>query len=55
MADEQHQEPTEHTPTGYEVPIPERRDFFGNLRKAAKPDKLDEPTESDSPPEPAES
>jgi hypothetical protein len=28
---------TERTPKGAEVPIPKRREFFGNLRKIAKP------------------
>src|SRR5271165_707756 len=39
MADEQRQEPTERTPKGLEVRVPERREFFGNLKKAAKPDE----------------
>lgn len=46
MADKQ-QEPTEHTPQGFEVRIPERVEFFGNLKKAAKPD---EPKKSAPPP-----
>jgi hypothetical protein len=37
MADEK--KPTEQTPTGFTVPVPKRKDFFGNLKKAAKPDK----------------
>lgn len=37
MADDEAQEPTEQTPKGLDVPIPKRRDFFGNLKKAAKP------------------
>lgn len=28
---------TEQTPTGYTVPVPKRDEFFGNLKKAAKP------------------
>jgi hypothetical protein len=32
---EQKREPTEKTPKGYEVRIPERRDFFSNLKKIA--------------------
>jgi hypothetical protein len=36
MADEQ---PTERTPEGLEVPVPQREDFFANLRKVAEPDK----------------
>jgi hypothetical protein len=35
------QQSTEKTPTGYTVPVPKRRDFFGNLKKAAKPDKAE--------------
>jgi hypothetical protein len=54
MADDQREQPTEHTPTGYEVPVPKRRDFFGNLKKAAKPDEPDKAS-SEPPPEPAAS
>jgi hypothetical protein len=43
MADEQRQQPTERTPIGYEVPVPKRNEFFGNLKKAAEP----EPAERD--------
>lgn len=32
------QEPTEKTPTGFTVPVPKRNEFFGNLKRAAKPD-----------------
>jgi hypothetical protein len=46
MADEQRQEPTERTPKGYEVRVPERNEFFRNLKKAAKPDKLTEQIEA---------
>ena len=28
--------PTERTPTGHEVPIPKRGEFFDNLKKIAK-------------------
>ncbi len=39
MADDRRQpEPTERTPHGYEVPVPSRGEFFGNLNKAARPD-----------------
>lgn len=48
------EKPKETTPQGYEVPIPERRDFFGNLKRAAKPDKPDEAS-SEPPPAPAAS
>jgi hypothetical protein len=44
MSDERHEPPTERTPQGYEVPIPERREFFGNLRKAADPEKPSQPS-----------
>ena len=30
---------TEQTPKGFEVPVPRRGEFFGNLKKAAQPDK----------------
>lgn len=49
--DKKDQQQTEQTPTGYTVPVPKRDEFFGNLKKAAKPDRLDkDPTESGSPP-----
>jgi hypothetical protein len=35
-------EPTQTTETGLEIPVPKRRDFMGNLKKATKaspPDK----------------
>jgi hypothetical protein len=35
--DEKDQQETETTPTGYTVPVPKRDEFFGNLKKAAKP------------------
>jgi hypothetical protein len=37
MADGKPEEPTEQTPKGYEVPVPKRATFFGNLKKIAKP------------------
>jgi hypothetical protein len=43
MADEQREEPTERTPKGYEVPVPKRREFFGNLKKVAKPQAAPRP------------
>ena len=39
MSDEQDQQQTEQTPKGLTVPAPKRDDFFGNLKKAAKPDE----------------
>jgi hypothetical protein len=51
MADDQQDErETERTPTGYRVPVPKRRDFFGNLKKAAKPDKPVQSDEDTAPP-----
>lgn len=42
---EQHEpKPTERTPKGLEVPIPKRKEFFENLKKAAEP----KPDEKDS-------
>ncbi len=32
------QQQTEQTPTGYTVSVPKRDEFFGNLKKAAKPE-----------------
>jgi hypothetical protein len=37
MPNDEKNEQTEQTPTGYTVPVPKRNEFFGNLRKAAKP------------------
>ncbi len=51
MADEQREQPTERTPTGYEVPVPDRGEFFRNLKKIAEPD----PKPTDEQPEQAES
>ena len=45
MPDDEKQ-PTERTPKGLEVPIPERREFFDNLKKVAKPDKPSEKDEA---------
>jgi hypothetical protein len=33
------QKDTEQTPKGLTVPIPKRGEFFGNLKKAAEPEK----------------
>lgn len=46
--DEKDKQQTEQTPTGYTVPVPKRDDFFGNLKKAARPE--DRPTDRDEPP-----
>jgi len=38
MADDAHErEPTQETPRGVEIPVPRRRDVFGDLRKVAPP------------------
>jgi hypothetical protein len=31
------EQPTQTTETGYEIPIPKRRDFMGNLKRLSKP------------------
>ena len=38
MSDKE-QRPTEKTPKGHEVPVPQRGEFFANLKKVSKPDK----------------
>ena len=43
---ENDQQQTEQTPTGYKVPVPKRDEFFGNLKKAAKPKAADNDRES---------
>ena len=50
--EQQDERKTEQTPKGLTVPVPKRDDFFGNLKKAAKPD---EPKKSAPPPAPAAS
>jgi hypothetical protein len=47
MADEK-AGPTERTPKGFEVPVPNREDFFGNLKRAAEPEKPAEKPSSGS-------
>lgn len=37
MPKDEKDQQTETTPTGYKVPVPKRDEFFGNLKKAAKP------------------
>jgi hypothetical protein len=37
MADDQREQPAAHTPKGYKVPAPKRRDFFGSRKKIAQP------------------
>lgn len=37
--DKKDQQQTEQTPKGLTVPVPKRDEFFGNLKKAAKPDE----------------
>jgi hypothetical protein len=41
--DEKNQQQTEQTPTGYTVPVPKRDEFFGNLKKAARPSTPQQP------------
>ena len=53
MPEDEKDEQTEQTPKGLTVPVPKRNEFFGNLKKAAQPDKP-EPS-SGSRREPAES
>ena len=38
MPKDEKDQPTEKTPTGLTVPVPKRNEFFGNLKKAAKPE-----------------
>jgi hypothetical protein len=47
MADDKQ---TEKTPEGLEVPVPERREFFDNLKKVSEPDKPVEADEDPAPP-----
>ena len=43
MPEDEKDQQTEQTPTGFKVPVPKRNEFFGNLKKAAKPDRRSEP------------
>jgi hypothetical protein len=43
---EPHKPQTEQTPKGLTVPVPKRDEYFGNLKKAAKPDPNPEPRKS---------
>jgi hypothetical protein len=47
-------EPTERTPKGFEVPVPKRGEFFGNLKKIAggkaPPEKQSRKDDEDPPP-----
>jgi hypothetical protein len=52
--DDKDQQQTEQTPKGLTVPVPKRDEFFGNLKKAAKPEKAEDPKKG-PPPEPAKS
>ncbi len=47
MPEDEKNQQTEQTPTGYTVPVPKRDEFFCNLKKAAKPE--DPPTDPDDP------
>jgi hypothetical protein len=38
MPEDKKDQQTEQTPTGLTVPVPKRDEFFGNLKKAAKPE-----------------
>lgn len=37
----------QQTPTGHEIPVPKKGEFFDNLKKASEPEKKDEQSESD--------
>jgi len=41
--DKKDQPQTEQTPKGLTVPVPKRDEFFGNLKKAAKPEQPNPP------------
>lgn len=48
MPDDEKDLQTEQTPTGHTVPVPKRDEFFGNLKKAAKPDPVEKPKRDSS-------
>jgi hypothetical protein len=39
MPDKPQDQETEQTPKGLTVPVPKRRDFIGNLKKVAEPER----------------
>jgi hypothetical protein len=39
MGDKVQQPATQHTPKGYEIPVPKRAQVFGFFKKVAKPKK----------------
>lgn len=41
MADERQDQPTQQTPKGLEIPVPEREDVMRDFRRAFKPDEPD--------------
>jgi hypothetical protein len=43
MADNQEPKPTQRTPKGLEIPIPERKDVMRDFQKAFRPDQPSEP------------
>lgn len=43
--DEKDQQQTEQTPKGLTVPVPKRDEFFGNLKRATRPDPSPAPSE----------
>jgi hypothetical protein len=49
MPEDKKDQQMEQTPTGYTVPVPKRDEFFGNLRKAAKPDQPPSPADEPKP------
>jgi hypothetical protein len=44
MAEQHEPQLTERTPKGLEVPIPKRKEFFENLKKAAEPKDSEKPS-----------
>ena len=50
MPDDEKDQQTEQTPTGFKVPVPKRDEFFGNLKKIAEPDKPVVEDDDPSPP-----
>jgi hypothetical protein len=44
--DQKDKQETEKTPKGLTVPVPKRDEFFGNLKKVAKPAPVPRPQQS---------
>ena len=45
---EKRKEKTQKTPTGHEIPVPKKGEFFDNLKKASKPSPPEKKSDADA-------